>query len=234
MKNWALLLDLDGTLLDIAATPSDVIVPAGLIDDLEAAAALLDGALAIVSGRALADIDRLMAPLELPAAGEHGAIIRFSGGRREELATNFPTDWFAQVAAAFGHVEGIAIERKAHGVAIHYRQVPDEAERARDLARALAEREPDRFEVLPARMAVEVRSRAANKGHAVARLMDAAPFRGRTPVFVGDDLTDEDGVRAAQALGGFGLRVHEAFAGEPARVRQWLRELVTTGRGAPA
>jgi trehalose 6-phosphate phosphatase len=219
---WALFLDLDGTLLDIAPTPDSVAVPAGLLADLGRAASALDGAFALVSGRALADIDRLTGALRLPMAAEHGAVLRFPDGRREEIGGGVPPDWLARIGNAFGRVDGIVIEPKQRGVAIHFRGAAGEAGRVWDLARSLVDGSADRFELLAARMAVEIRRRGASKGRAVQALMTVAPFRGRVPVYVGDDVTDDAGIVAAKALGGVGLKVAWAFGGEPARVRRWL------------
>jgi trehalose 6-phosphate phosphatase len=117
---------------------------------------------------------------------------------------------------------GTLVEQKRHGFVIHVRQNPAAAEPAAALVAALAARAPDRFRQVPAHAAVELRPLGADKGGAVQRLMQAAPFAGRVPIFLGDDVTDEDGIAAAIALGGAGFRVPEAFGGDTARVRRWL------------
>jgi trehalose 6-phosphate phosphatase len=219
----ALFLDLDGTLLDIAPTPQSVSVPEDLVADLAAASVLLDGALAIVSGRTLAELDRLLTPLHLPAAAEHGAVIRLPDGKRDEVDAKVPQDWVDGLRALKEAHSGVQIEHKAHSVVAHFRNAPLAEDAVRRAAAAWVAHDPERFESLAGKMLVEIRPRAARKGRAVCRFMAMAPFRGRKPVFVGDDVTDEDGFAAAVKLGGVGLHVAEHFGGEPREVRRWLK-----------
>jgi trehalose 6-phosphate phosphatase len=118
----------------------------------------------------------------------------------------------------------VEIESKSGGVSIHYRRAPSEAEAARDLADELAQSSGGEFVVLPAKMAYELRRPQIDKGVAVRQLMAMPPFKGRKPVFIGDDVTDEDGFRAVDALGGYALRVDRCFKGQPACVRAWLAD----------
>jgi trehalose 6-phosphate phosphatase len=222
----ALFLDLDGTLLEIAATPSSVVVPPDLATDLAAASVALGGALAIVSGRALREIDRLLAPLHLPAAAEHGAIIRLANGAHDELDAKVPEAWVTDLQALQSVHAGVLIEHKAHSVVAHFRNAPRAEEALRRAAAACVARDPEHFEILAGKMIVEIRPINARKGRAVSYFMAAAPFHGRTPVFVGDDVTDEDGFTAAEKLGGVGLHVAESFGGDPHEVRRWLKRLV--------
>ncbi|MGC8469628.1 MAG: trehalose-phosphatase [Acetobacteraceae bacterium] len=218
----ALFLDLDGTLLDIAPTAAEVRVSPDLVPALTRLAAGLDGALAILSGRTLAEIDAPLAPLILPAAAEHGAALRLPDGVREEIATPPPEDWITRLRAFAGSHAGVRIEVKHHGLVVHFRQAPDhEAATATFLAALLAAGDRG-FEILPARRAFELRPRGVGKGNALRRLMQTAPFAGRVPVFVGDDVTDEEAIAAAQALGGRGLHVGRDFAASPAAVRAWV------------
>lgn len=223
MRDWALFLDLDGTLLDIAPTPDAVVVPETLVADLATASQALQGALAIVSGRALETIDLLMTPLQLPAGGEHGAVVRLPNGLYEETERSVPLDWAMALQELAAQSPGVLIEAKHHNIVAHYRNAPACQSQLRALVQALVARDPDHFEMLEAKMAFEIRARNVSKGHVVHRLMTAAPFAGRTPVFVGDDKTDEDGFRAAIESGGIALDVAYAFAGQPARVRDWLK-----------
>ena len=117
---------------------------------------------------------------------------------------------------------GVLVEEKTHGVAVHYRLAPQREGEVHDLVRAIVAQDAENFEVLPARMAFEVRHRTLTKATAVTSFMPRPPFSGRVPVFVGDDVTDEDGFRAAEAMGGLGLRVQDVFGGQPAQVRRWL------------
>jgi trehalose 6-phosphate phosphatase len=224
-KDWALFLDLDGTLLDIAPTPDRVIVPNDLVGDLAAASAALGGALAIVSGRMLSEVDALLQPLRLPGGGEHGAVVRLPSGQYDEVDGRVPQSFVDALATAAATKAGTFVERKTHSVVAHYRRAAQHEDFYRALAHEIiAGRERD-FEVLQAKMAVEIRPRTVTKARAVERLMSSEPFQGRTPVFIGDDATDADGFRAAIALGGAGIDVFEHFAGRPKEVRWWLKSL---------
>lgn len=222
-KNWALFLDLDGTLLDIAPTPDSVVVPNDLIHDLAAGSVALGGALAIVSGRPLAEVDSLLAPLRLPGAGEHGAVVRLPSGSRSELGDQVPGEWVETLATAAADKNGVLVERKVHSVVVHYRRAPHLEGFFRQLCIELTQNDTSKFELLQGKMALEIRPRTVTKARAVELLMQVEPFRGRKPVFVGDDVTDEDGFRAAKALGGHGLDVFVRFAGLPREVRRWLK-----------
>jgi trehalose 6-phosphate phosphatase len=222
---WALFLDLDGTLLDIAPTPDRVVVPPDLTTDLAAASIKLGGALAIVSGRMMSEVDALLAPLRLPGGGEHAAVLRLPDGHQEEVDAKVPLD----IVNALDHVAdrkaGLIVERKTHSVVLHYRRAAHEEEFCRTLCDMLITGRERDLEVLEASMAVEIRPSIVSKARAVNRLMAMEPFRGRSPVFVGDDITDEDGFRAAEALGGEGLDVFTHFGGRPKQVRLWLKAI---------
>lgn len=225
--DWALFLDLDGTLLDLAAAPDAVVVPANLCRTLVRASAVLGGALAIVSGRRLDDVDRLLAPLRLCIAAEHGAVIRRPDGDYDDGAAlpAVPANWRA-VLHAFAAVDpGILVEEKPHGIAGHFRRAPHRGPELHQLMAGLAAERPTQFVLTPARFAWELRPCHVDKGGAVERLLAMPPFVGRVPVFVGDDVTDEDGIRAVERHGGLGLHVERDFGGEPARVRAWLQQL---------
>lgn len=228
--DWALFLDLDGTMIDLAPTPDSVIVPADLIETLAALQIRLSGAVAVVSGRALATIDRLLQPLRLAAAGEHGAALRSAAGevRAQGNETAVPSEWRTRIRRAAAAWPGVLVEEKDHSVAVHYRANPQAAADVARLLDSLAA-EDARFEVLPAVMARELRHRSVNKGAAVRALMADQPFSSRRPLFIGDDVTDMDGIAAARALGGEGYLVPDVFGGEPARVRAWLRSLLKEG-----
>ena len=222
---WALFMDLDGTLLDIAAAPDRVVVPPDLIRDLAAASTALGGALAVVSGRMLSEIDALLSPLRLPAGGEHGAVLRLPDGRREEVDARVPSEWIDALIDAADNTAGILIERKIHSVVAHYRRAAHHEDFCRQLCLQLIAGREDTFEALQCKMAIEIRPRAITKARPVERLMKLEPFAGRRPVFVGDDVTDEDGFRAAIALGGEGHDVMLRFGGSPRLVRAWLKSI---------
>jgi trehalose 6-phosphate phosphatase len=220
----ALFLDVDGTLLEIAAAPEEVVVPAGLPELLTQLQRHLQGALAIVSGRPISQIDQLLNPFVGSAAGEHGAALRYDDDGLEEMpaGASVPDAWRATLGAAVGRWPGVRVEPKPHGVTIHYRLAPDRGNEVWQLARSLVSEDDPWFRLLPAREAVEIGLRGSSKGQAVHRLMLRPSFRGRKPIFVGDDFTDEAGMSAARELGGLGLRVADDFDGDPAQVRAWL------------
>ncbi len=229
-RDAALLLDLDGTLLDIAAVPDAVVVAPGLIGDLRALRGLLGGAVAIVTGRPIETIDALLGDAPFAVAGEHGGAFRVAPGapiERPDLKSP-PEAWLDQAAAAAARFPGAFLERKARGFGIHFRLAPDTGPAIFAALSALVANSPD-FEMMPGLMLWEVRPKGADKGHAVRRLMRHPPFAGRLPVFIGDDVTDEDGMREARRFGGAGWRVPDVF-GDAAGVRAWLRE--TAARGA--
>ena len=222
-RDWALFLDIDGTLIDIAERPDAVVVPPDLIATLQTVSERLGGALALVSGRAQVAIEWLMTPHVLPAAAEHGAILRLADGSLEAGVTRVvPPGWREHLKAETRGWPGILVGEKHASVVVHYRMAPEREAAVRELVTRIAAEDPD-FEVLPARMAFEIRPRGADKGSAVRRFLQTPPFHARRPVFVGDDITDEDGFAAARAAGGLALHVGRDFAGEPAHVRRWLK-----------
>jgi trehalose 6-phosphate phosphatase len=234
-RKSALFLDFDGTLVEIAATPEQVVVPPGLPDLLGHLYRQLGGALAIVSGRPLAQTDNLLRPFSASGAGEHGVSLRFDDGTLEELPIDIavPQNWRAALESAVERWPGVRIEEKPHGVTVHYRLAPERSAEVWRTVRALVPPDHPWFRLLPAREAVEVSLRSVSKGHAVERLMAHHPFHGRRPIFVGDDITDEAGMSMARRFGGVGLRVAEAFGGDPAQVRAWLMQASERLDGPP-
>jgi trehalose 6-phosphate phosphatase len=234
-RKSALFLDLDGTLLEIAATPELVVVPPALPSLLGHLHHQLEGAVAIVSGRPLGQIDQLLAPFRASAAGEHGVTVRFADGTVEEMPVGVavPEDWRAALDQAAERWPGVRIEAKPHGLTVHYRLAPEREAEVWELVRAVVPADNPWFRLIPAREAVEIGRRSASKGDAVERLMAHAPFHGRKPIFIGDDFTDEAGMSMARRLGGVGLRVAEAFGGDPAQVRAWLTHGMERMDGRP-
>lgn len=202
----ALFHDLDGSLLDLASTPDRVVVPSylpGLLDQLRA---LLGGALAIVSGRPLATIDRLLAPLRLAGAGLHGAELRRDpGGAVLRDERQYPEGVAEALRHYFADDPRVLIEDKGISVALHYRLAPDRGAECDAVSAALASAMG--LSVTQGKMVAEILPAAANKGLALQTLMRGPPFATRRPVFVGDDTTDEDGFAVARALGGYGVKV---------------------------
>jgi trehalose 6-phosphate phosphatase len=223
---WTVFLDVDGTLLDIAPTPHAVRVPEGLVATLTRLRENLDEALAFVSGRSLDEIDQLFAPLRTTVAAEHGAILRLPDGNIEEADVAIPVEWRATLADLAQKHRGILIEEKRHSIVVHFRLAPEAEPLARHAVDALVADAADRFDVLPARMAFEIRGRGVSKATALKRLMQTSLFAGRRPLYIGDDVTDEPAIAAARELGGLGLHVGRDFGGEPANVRSWIGTLI--------
>ena len=207
--DWALFLDIDGTLIDLAATPSDVIVPPGLLSLLAELCGRLDGAVALVSGRALTDIDALFTPLTLAAAGQHGAEIRLGDGTltRCDLAGGALKSLIPRIAAFAAERPGLLIEDKGMTIAVHCRQVPHYETALGEFLEALVTEHADRIETIRGHRVFEIKPRNLSKRTAVEHFMRTPPFAGRLPLFIGDDRTDEDGFGAVQALGGYAMRV---------------------------
>ena len=230
-RQVAVFLDVDGTLIDIASRPDQVIVPPSLVDALRRLDGALDGALALVSGRTIADIDHLFRPLQLRASGVHGAEVRFHPDDRVVMAPGvaLPEDIVAatrQLAAAF---EGTLIEDKRFSVAVHYRQNPGAGlPLRRSLDDLVAAHPDDGLRILPGHMVFEIKRATFDKGTAIGRLMEQAPFVGRKPIFLGDDITDRPGFETVMRKGGFAFSVGQSMPGltgffaDPAAVRDWL------------
>jgi trehalose 6-phosphate phosphatase len=228
-SDCALFLDLDGTLIDIAPAPDLVRIPAELVPLLSRLSLGLDGAVAIISGRPIADINRFLDPLRLAAAGVHGAQLRTSIGG-DILLTVGPMDpVVASAVSRLGALHpGVVIEPKVHSIAVHYRKAPAvEPQIEAELTRIVAD-SPDHFILSPGRCVIEVIPRHVSKGAALEALLALPPFKGRRPIMVGDDVPDESALIAAERHGGSGLRVAgEHFGGQahfkgPHEVRTWL------------
>lgn len=218
----ALFLDIDGTLLDIAPTPLAVVVPPGLRECLHGLSGRLDGALAFLTGRRLADVDRLFGA-EFAVAAEHGGILREAGGTAQQPARPAQLDgWLDQVLRHTAALRGVLVEPKQLGFTVHFRNAPELAARLHNMLREIVCNEA---EILPARRAWEIHPAAVSKGAALNWFMTRPMFAGRVPLFVGDDVTDKSAIAAAIALGGVGLHVGQDFAGQPSAVRAWLQEI---------
>jgi trehalose 6-phosphate phosphatase len=222
----AFLLDFDGTLVDIAPAPELVRVAPGLADVLLRLRALCGDALAVVTGRPIAQIDEYLPGVPFAVAGEHGIAVRLMPGgaiQRPELPP-LPPHWLAEGERLAALHAGVRVERKATGFVLHYRANPQAGASLKLAADAMVAEAGGRFHVQPAKMAWEIRPHGIDKGTAVRTLMQHPPFAGRSPVFIGDDVTDEDGIQAAIALGGTGYRIPDDFD-EPESVRRWLASL---------
>ena len=212
--NLAIFTDFDGTLVELAETPDAIVVPQELTHDIEHVRRVLGGAFAVISGRAVADLDRYL-PQGIALAGGHGVERRRADGTIADEAPTGP-DAAGDIAERLsGFVRShpkLILEPKHGAVALHYRRAPDLAESClAAMADAIAD--APGYHVLEGKMVVEARGPGAGKGNAIRAFMQEPPFRGRIPVFFGDDTTDEEGFVAAQELGGVGVKVGD---GEPA------------------
>lgn len=203
----ALFLDVDGTLIDIAANPQAVRVPPPVVTLLSRLHRAAQGAVALVSGRSLDELDRLFHPLTLPAAGVHGAERRSADGAVHRLPAPPLPERDAVLEALRTHHPGVVIEDKGVAVAVHYRAAPAAEGAVRAAVAHVVDRSAGRYRVQAGKMVCEIVPAEAGKDRSVRAFMEERPFRGRVPVFVGDDVTDEQGFAAAAALGGFGVRV---------------------------
>lgn len=218
----ALFLDIDGTLIDLAATPQGVQVPPTLGPALRKTQARLGGALAILSGRKLADIDSLLGP-GLPCAAEHGSILRGPDGKLTQKVKRLAAydQWLKILKAETKEMPGVLIEEKAFSLVVHYRQAPQFEPALSQLVDRLIGASDDAV-LLLAHCAFEMKPRGGNKGDALAWFMRQPPFAGRRPVFIGDDITDEPAIRLATDMGGIGLHVARDFSGRTQLVRDWI------------
>ncbi|MEI6415062.1 MAG: trehalose-phosphatase [Pseudomonadota bacterium] len=206
----ALFLDVDGTLLPIVDTPSEAQPDMAQIVLLQALHQTLNGALALVSGRPLADIDRLYQPLCLPATGQHGAEIRDGAGLRldqERPADNPLAPIRKAVLDRFGDVPGVLIEDKGACLAVHYRLAPDQQEVIEATLGRLLSVGNHGLVMQAGKMVYELKPAGVDKGQAIQTFMCTTPFSGKKPVFVGDDVTDEDGFVVVNQLGGDAIKV---------------------------
>jgi trehalose 6-phosphate phosphatase len=233
LAQFAILLDVDGTILDVAATPQSVVVPASLVRTLGELHARTGGALALISGRLIENLDDLFVPLRLPCVGGHGVESRTSGSAPMQR-------WHAelspllkkQVTAAIAVDPRIIVEDKGSSLAVHYRLALELGPLIKNNIAAILDRVPEEnLEMLCGKAVIEIKPLRFNKGVAVCELMKMLPFARRVPLFVGDDVTDESVFAMLPGLGGFGYSVGREVAGVagtfdgPRDVRDWLTGL---------
>lgn len=225
--NTALFLDFDGTLVDIAAQPELVEVPQDLVNLLAQLFQRLNGAVAIVSGRSLSDLDAYLAPLKLPSVAEHGAVHRLAGGQ-PTAATSPALQHIVRVASALAAQHpGLRAEIKSHAVALHYRHAPELESLCLEAMAEAVKRTPG-IELLHGKFVFDIKPAGITKGTAIQALMDRPPFRGRLPLFAGDDTTDEAGFSAVQSIGGDTVKIGAGASlasyrcPDPFTFRQWL------------
>jgi trehalose 6-phosphate phosphatase len=230
----ALFLDVDGTLLPIASHPDAVQVPVNLLELLNRLSGRLQGALALISGRSIADLDKLFAPLALSCAGVHGLERRGADAviHRED-AVHLLEPLRSPLADFARRNDGLLVEDKQQSLALHYRNAPSHAAEAEAFLRKLIDTGSPSLELHRGKMVFEVRPGGAHKGTAIAAFMNEAPFAGRKPVFIGDDVTDEDGFETVNRLGGLSIRVGRdentsatCSLADEAAVFAWLRSWI--------
>ena len=220
---WAYFLDVDGTLVELARTPDAVHVESATLDLVHGVHVITGGAVALITGRSIEDIDRLFGGAPLPIAGQHGLERRDgdgvwttddSGAEGLEIARRRMTD----VADAF---DGLLMEDKGRSLALHYRAAPQLESYVLDAVQSLGEELGDEYAIQVGKYVVELRPVGTDKGEAIRAFMQEKPFCGRTPVFIGDDVTDEHGFAVVNEMGGYAVKV-----GEGATIAQWrLRDV---------
>ena len=228
----ALFLDIDGTLLDVALTPSTVHVPPDLAELLETLSTRLSGAMAIITGRPIAEADDLLQPWKFAAAGVHGGEIRMSATAAVQALT--PTvnpEMYSDLKIIAEAMPGVVLEDKGAGIAMHYRLVPNLREPLLATLDALIRKYPGQFTLCEGRKVVEILPVGFSKGRALRKLASLPQFVNRIPVMIGDDISDSDAFRAAEALGGYGMKVAgenfseaEASFSGPRDVLAWLEK----------
>lgn len=238
-QDYALFLDIDGTLIDLAETPEAITVPPDLPHHLEALSQHMGGALALVTGRSLEFADTLFAPLTLPIAGLHGAERRCADGSIDGVTADRAfTTLKRSLERVTSDWKGILIEDKGAAVAAHYRQAPEwQASLEAVMRSALEEAGPD-YALQRGKMVIEIRPSRASKGAAVRAFLSESPFSGRIPITIGDDLTDEAMFKVANEAGGLSIRVGEpdvetaaqTTIASAAALRAVLKNLAVTSR----
>lgn len=231
-----LFLDVDGTLVDLMPHPDDVRIDPGLVQLLQRIHTQLDGALALISGRPLARLDELFAPLRLPSAGIHGFERRCARDTlyRPAQADHAMSQTRQNLAEAVGPYSGLYLEDKGAALALHYRAAPQLKDLAMGLMRTGARRVGNAFELLEGDSVIELKPAALNKATAIEAFMAEEPFAGRTPIFIGDDRTDFDGFGAVRRNGGVDISVGNRVAArwnlpDPGAVRAWLERFAAEG-----
>lgn len=238
--DWAYFLDVDGTLIDIAEAPDAIAVDDALLGLVARLHHACGGALALISGRSVADLEDRLGSIRVPLAGQHGAERRDAAGVLRSLParTEVPAAIRARLAAVVARHPGLLLEDKGRTLALHYRQAPRLAAYVHRLMGEVAAPQRDRLCLQKGKRVVELKPRGFDKGSAIAAFLAEAPFRGRRPVFIGDDVTDEHGFAAVNRLDGLSIKVGPGRTQarwrlpDVAAVRGWLAAAVADkGRG---
>lgn len=232
-RRWALFLDFDGTLVELASTPDAIRVPASLPRLLRALADLFQGALAVMTGRKLADLDARLGGLRLAAAGQHGGERRFDPREQPISTASKNLDRVrSRLSKAASSLHGIQVEDKGASIALHYRTAPAMAESLRALAEDIVAESGGALQLMPGKFVFEIRPAGADKGRALEAFLGVPPFQGRLPLVIGDDVTDEEAFAAALRARGSAIKVGEGSTlapwriDKPSAVRAWLASRV--------
>jgi trehalose 6-phosphate phosphatase len=231
IERYAIFLDLDGTLAELVAHPDSVQVEHSTLRLLETLSQNVGGALAVVSGREIAVVDRLLRPLVLPVAGVHGLERRDARGVIHSRDTADISSINLELENAIGHETGVVIERKTGAIALHYRLRPELDRRCRDIVHGVIEKRPD-LHLLQGKMVYEIMPRGSDKGGAIQAFLAETPFLGRRPIFAGDDVTDEAGFSVVNARHGVSIKIGAGQsvarfrARDVRQFRAWLSGLV--------
>jgi trehalose 6-phosphate phosphatase len=237
---WAWFFDIDGTLVEIASLPSGIIVHDELLRAIAGLHVLTGGAVSLITGRAISDVDRIFDMPEISIAGQHGLEVRVAGGditshRVPEEALRPLRD---ELSSAIARSPGLVAEFKGMSIALHYRMAPALASYSHRLLRALGERYVPEFVIQKGKRVVELKPPGPDKGEVIRKLMMTEPFVGRIPVFVGDDLTDEAGFAVVNELSGHSIKVGPGPTCARFRlrtvgqVRQWLSQGMDRGESS--
>ena len=242
LEQYCVFLDLDGTLVEIEDRPDDVRIEEATLLFIERLREKVGRALALVSGRDIHVIDRLLYPLVLPVAGVHGLQRRDAAGRLHSpvIDQSIVETIAVQVEAAFLSEPGVVIERKTGSVAIHFRLRPDFEKRCIALARKIVRDRPD-LHMIKGKMVCEIRLHGNDKGAVIATFLEERPFKGRAPIYAGDDATDEPAFVTVNARNGVSVKIGEGStvarfrAANILELRNWLDGLMAAPgeRGAP-
>jgi trehalose 6-phosphate phosphatase len=228
--DWAYFLDMDGTLIEIAETPTAAATDAGLLDLIRRLHAACRGAVAVVSGRTVADLERRLPGLALPLAGQHGLERRDAGGQHHLHAA--PQEAKGAIEARLSPVlrrhPGLLLEDKGLSLAVHYRRSPQLASYVHQLLQDLVGDVDDSLHLQKGKRVVEIKPAGHDKGTAVESFLAEPPFRGRRPVYIGDDVTDEHAFAVVNRRGGISIKVGKGRSAaryrlpDVAAVRGWL------------
>lgn len=230
-SQWALFLDFDGTLVDIAPTPQSIIVPADLPLLIEGLSQVFESCVCIVSGRPLNDIQRHLNTTAIDVLAEHGAVQSLIDAEVTHLQA-WPPSWNEHLLTLDLCIPKLVVETKTTSVALHYRQQPELEPEVMRLAELLCNHAPSEYMIVNSNMTTEIRRSGVDKGTAILAVMNTPRYRNRMPIFIADDITDIPGFEAVQALSGLALNVQTDFAGSPTQVRHWLRQIVTQKEAA--